>query len=238
MKRKNKSINEEAPLILGEGAGFLFNEAYKKLRTNLIFSLANPEKSKTIGVTSALAGEGKSTTIVNLAYNLVLTGKKVVVIEADLRKPTLGNKLNLDHPYGLTDLLVGETESLSKIIQPCLGEVGFDVVLAGRVPPNPSELLGSSRMRKVLEILSTTYEYILVDLPPVSAVTDPLIVGTYLDGMMVVVREDYTDKNILKKVVGQIQHSGTKILGFVYNDAKIMGGSSYYYKRFGKYQQR
>ncbi len=225
--KKNNSFVED-DFKIGDELGFLSNEAYKRLRTNLIYSFAGSEKCKILGLTSTLSGEGKTTTSLNLAHSIAQTGKLVLIIECDLRKPKFSQRLSMKRSPGLADLLVGEINNLQEIIQNYEKGCIFDVIVAGNIPPNPSELLGSTRMEKILQVSSTIYDYIILDLPPVTAVADPLVVAKNLDGMVVVVRHNYTDKHLLKSTLRQIDGTGVKILGFVYNGATNFG------KKYGK----
>lgn len=229
--KKKKIIIKNDAMKFGEEVGFLANESYKRLRTNVIYSLAATDKCKYVGVTSSVAEEGKSTISANLAYSLAMTGKKVLLLECDLRRPNLAHRLGLDGKVGISDLLVGEKNNLQETIQTYEKDIKFDVIVAGNIPPNPSELLGSSRMNKILELLSTAYDYIIFDLPPVAVVVDPLIIAKMLHGMVVVVKQGFTEKTVLRSTVSQVQNTGVKILGFVYNYSNEFAGK----KRNGKY---
>lgn len=228
---RNK-INEQQKI--GSNLNFQAAEAYKLLRTNLEFSFADDKKCKVIGITSALSGEGKSLTTINIAYAIASNEKKVLVLEADFRKPTITSKLGMNQNAGLTDLLVNHEISLNDIlIRVKLTEhIRFDLAPTGRIPPNPGELLDSNKLKGFLEICAENYDYILIDLPPVTVVADAVIASKHIDGMMVVVRQDRSDQKSLAETVRQLKFANTKILGFVfngYNQAK-----SGYYKKYAK----
>lgn len=229
--KKKKSKDQVDLFKLGDETGFLANEAYKRLRTNVIYSLTATDQCKCIGVTSAVANEGKSTVSVNLAYSLAMTGKKVLLLECDLRRPNMARRLDLSGEVGISDILVGEKSNLKESIQTYSKDASFDVIVTGNLPPNPSELLGSNRMNKIVGLLTAEYDYIIFDLPPVSVVVDPLVVAKMLHGMIVVVKHDYTDKNLLKSVVEQLNNTEVKILGFAYNYSnEVVGNKKKKYK--------
>ncbi len=237
VKEVDTNLDSEGKILVGDELGFASNEAYKRLRTNLSFSFSGSDQSRVIGITSSLSGEGKSTTSVNLAHSLALVDKKVVLIECDLRKPTISKKLGIAVKKGLSNLLVGDIQNLSTIIQKDINGKKFDLITSGDIPPNPSELLGSSEMRKVVELLKPIYNYIIIDLPPVSLVSDPLVVSKITDGMILVVRHDYTEKALVKDSIKQFEHVGAKILGYVYNGVDYMNNKKYKYGKYKKYKQ-
>ncbi len=219
--------------LLCDGLSFAAAEAYKLLRTNLMFSM--PEKPcRILGVTSSVRGEGKSTTSVNLAYTIAQSGKRTLLIDADMRLPSVATKLNISSAPGLSNLLAGlasENDALRK-------SVYFDnwfILPAGTIPPNPSELLGSERMHALLERCSEIFDVIIIDLPPVNIVADALVISSWTDGLVVVVRENYSDRKALNACMYQIRQLGSKFLGFVMTDSDVGEGS---YKRYGKYGHR
>lgn len=234
-KRRNKNRDiltpEETRKTLGSNLNFAAAEAYKLLRTNLDFSLPGEKKSKVIGVTSALRGEGKSTTAVNIAYTMAQSGGKVLLIEADLRLPTLAKRVRAKSKPGLSNLLVGQcsgndTLQRSELIQ------NLWVITAGDIPPNPAELLGSANMAATVKALADVFDVIILDLPPVTAVSDALIISKLVDGMLIVVRQDYCDCGSADEVVRQLRFVDAKILGFVMTGADTQKKN---YKRYGTY---
>ncbi len=228
----------------GENISFAAKEAYKLLRTNLSYILTETEEKDchVIGVTSSLRGEGKSTTSVNLAYVLAEMNKRVILIEGDLRIPSLHTKLKMTAKNGLSDILVKSkstysTDNMHIVKAGDTDKVSFDVIFAGSRPPNPSELIGSSRMEYLIQMLAKEYDYIVVDLPPVSAVTDALIAKKFVDGLIVVVRSDYADRNTLNDTLRQIQMVNGKVLGFVMtcaNTSPSRYGKKYRYSYYKK----
>lgn len=243
--KKNTSSQNSEKMMFGNGLSFSAKEAYKLLRTNLLFSLpeAAEGRGRIIGITSSLRGEGKSTTVVNLASTLAEQGARVLIVEGDLRLPSLHKKLEIVPKPGLSNILVTRVDPAPFIQVVEVGNVNgtpitFDVLAAGDIPPNPSELIGSNRMKRRLEQLSSVYQFILLDLPPVTAVTDALVATKLVDGVIMVVRNEYTDSGSLKEAVRQLRLVDGKILGFVYTCAgSAHGGYRYkYYKRKYKYR--
>lgn len=216
--------------MIGEGLSFAASEAYKLLRTNLLFTL--PEKPcRVIGVTSSVRGEGKSTTSVNLAYTFAQSGKKVLLIDADMRLPSVASKLELHGAPGLSNLLAGLSAENQCLRKSDKFENWF-ILPAGDIPPNPSELLGSERMHALLDRYSGVFDIIIVDLPPVNIVVDALVLSKWADGLIAVVRQNFSDKKALSNCMYQVEKLGVKFLGFVMTNAEV-GESSY--KKYGKY---
>lgn len=221
--------------LVGGNICFAGAEAYKLLRTKLQFSFAGDEGSRVIGVSSALAGEGKSLSSINLAYSLSELGKKVILIDCDMRCPTLAEKLKIKKKPGISSYLTGQSDLVS-LVQPCGiegDEKAFHVITAGQNPPNPSELLSSARMRDALEALRQFYDYVILDLPPVSKVSDAMNIANETDGTLLVVRENYCDRLALVEAIHQFEYINAKILGVVINGtAERSGkyGKKYYQK--------
>ena len=222
---------EETKKTIGANLNFAAAEAYKLLRTNLAFSLPVKDGCQIIGVTSALRGEGKSTTAINIAYTIAQTQKNVLLIEADLRLSTIARRLQLRAKPGLTNLMIGQYSG-NDVLQKSGLHPNLWVITAGDTPPNPAELLGSKPMEVALKAMSELFDVIVMDLPPVTAVTDALVVSKHLDGMLVVVRQDYCDRAAVDEAVRQLRFADTKILGFVMTGADTHKKA---YKRYGSY---
>ena len=234
-KRKNPEqlTPEESRKIIGNKLSFGAAEAYKLLRTNLTFSLPDTDGCKIIGVTSALRGEGKSTTSINMAYTIAQTGQKVLLVEGDLRLPTMAKRLRVASKPGLSNLLAGQATE-HDAIQPSRLIDNFWVITAGDTPPNPAELLESKQMYSQLKRFTSAFDVIIIDLPPVNVVSDALIVSKMVNGIVLVVRQDYCDKGSLDGAVHQLQFVDAKILGFV------LSGSDYQeksYRHYGHYKK-
>ena len=221
---------EESRKTLGENLSFAAAEAYKLLRTNLGFSLSDNSGCKVIGVTSAMKGEGKSTTSINMAYTMAQNGGRVLLMEADLRLPTVAKRLGLKQKPGITNLLVGQVPG-NDILQRTNLISNLWVAAAGDIPPNPAELLGSANMKTTIQTMADAFDVIIVDLPPITAVTDAVLVSKIVDGMVVVVRQNYCDRDSLEEVVRQLRFANAKILGFVMTGADVQRKN---YRRYGK----
>ena len=241
MKKQGKNKKHifsitDSQKTLHKNLEFTATEQYKLLRTNLSFTLPGKTGCSIIGVTSSMRGEGKSTTAVNLSYVLAESRKKVLLIDGDLRIPSVAKKLNLESTPGLTDLLRGkEAIALADFKSPILPN--WYIMPSGTLPPNPSELLGSKRMETTLKGLAEHFDYIVVDLPPVNIVSDALAISKYIDGMIVVIREEYTEKKELETCFRQLRLSNVNVLGCVMNETKNGKGyySKYRYKRYYRY---
>lgn len=209
---------------------FAAAEAYKLLRTNLVFSLPDGKSCHVVGVTSSIRGEGKSTTSVNLSYTIAETGKRVLLIDADMRLPSVAKKLEMPNKPGLSNVLVNMCSPESAIHRSEYLD-NWHILPAGNIPPNPSELLGSEQMKKLIALLSQHYDYIIVDLPPVTIVSDALVFSNLADGLLFVVRQNYSSRGALKEAMRQINFLDSKLLGFV------MTGTNDGSKRYGRYKK-
>lgn len=229
-------IQEERRCILSKHSDFFIREAYKTLRTNVTFSLAGEGTSRIVVVTSALQGEGKSVTAINLALSFAEADKKVLLIDCDLRRPKLGRLLNLSSLAGLTNLLL-DPSLLEKSILKHYNTI--DVLLSGDIPPNPSELLGSERMKKLLDQLREKYDCIILDTPPINMVTDAVVLAPQTDGVLFVVRANQSERGAVIHAVDQLEYTQAKLLGFVLNGIDLeqsgYGYGRYRYKRYRKY---
>ena len=234
IRRKNETKTDATPVLVGNDISFAASEAYKLLRTKLQFSFADEGGSRVIGVSSALTGEGKSLSSVNLAFTLSQLDKRVLLIGCDMRRPSMSKKLPVQQTPGLSDFLAG-LAGAENLIQVCGlkgHERAFHVIAAGRTPPNPVELLSSARMEKMITTLRSSYDYILLDLPPVGEVSDALAVARLTDGMLLVVRQNQCDRYALGATVWQFEFVGSHILGVVFNCVNQNGA------RYGKYRYR
>lgn len=234
-----KQMAFERQNMIGPKMSFAAAEAYKLLRTNVMFSFSDANDCHILGVTSSFRGEGKSLTAINLAYTYAETGKAVLLIEGDMRLPTMAGRLAITAKPGLSNLLVG-TDSVAAAIQEYNVRDGdrdfaFDVLVSGSIPPNPSELLGSDRMLSFLKKAKERYDAIILDLPPVTAVTDAIVASHLVDGMIVVVRADHAVRGGLAETMRQLKLADAHVLGFVFNGAASSGGK--YYKKKGYYKK-
>jgi len=215
-------------VVLNSSSPFTVQEAYKALRTNVIFSQTS-EGCKIIGVTSSTRGEGKSTTAVNLAISFGSVGKKVLLIDGDLRLPTIAAKLGMSAPQGLSDVLVGEADVNSCIVT--LNKHKIYALSAGSIPPDATKLLTSKQLRALMSSLRKYFEYIIIDLPPVTTVADAAIVADIVDGYILIAKHEQSDKKMISAMIDQLQRAEANILGFVYTGAPTSTKKHYgYYK--------
>lgn len=229
-KRDKSKHRSSADFMIASGNDVPFNyvESFKSLRTNLNF-IAATEKLNTFILTSAIPGEGKSNTAINLAITLAEDSKSVVVVDCDLRKPSLNRYLKLGRNFkGVTDILTGNATVEDALIQ--FEDLGIHVLTAGAVPPNPSEMLSAEPMQKLVEDLKGAFDYVILDTPPVSVVTDAAILGRYADGALLCVRSDYAPKETVQLAKERLTAVGVRILGVVLTgfDAKNDHKSSAY----------
>lgn len=205
-------------------------ESFRTLRTNLQF-LDLEGRARTFVVTSSVQSEGKSTTVANLAITLENAGYKVIVIDADLRRPKLADYMDLEGAVGLTDVLIGRAK-LEDVTQ-TWGRGSLHVLPAGQIPPNPSELLGSRRMQTLITELEEKYEYILFDAPPLLPVTDGAVLAKNASGAIVIVAAGKTHKNQLSGAVATLENVGAPVSGFVMTMMPTKGPDAYGYGRYG-----
>lgn len=231
--KKNKAVSQvfdPQKMILTEKSSFSTREAYKTLRTNVMFSLPGSE-SKCIGVVSANRGEGKSTIAINLAISFSQANKKVIVVDCDMRLPTVASKIGAKAKPGLSNYLANG-ESIEEDLIQHITEYGIDILSAGDIPPDPTSLLGSEQMGTLLGLLKEYYDYVILDFPPITMVTDAVILSSMVDGYLIVVRHNLSEYQKLSDTFRQMSFSDAKILGIVYNGK---GGYSKYYKKRGGY---
>ena len=225
-------IREERENLLRPDSDFFLREAYNTLRTNVTFSMTEESSCHIVAVTSSLQTEGKSITAANLALSYAEITDRVLLIDCDLRRPKLGRLFNLRSTTGLSDLLM-KPELLESAIHTV--DRGLNVILAGSIPPNPSELHGSVRMKKLLTYLRTKYDYIILDTPPVTMVTDATVLASGADGVLFVVRVGQSERPAVAHAIDQIQYAKIKILGFVLNGVDLGHGTYGYRYRYRKY---
>lgn len=242
LKRKTRESVREAHTrkrintLLDKTSNFETVEAYKAIRTNVIFTLGSEHSGcRKIIITSAIPGEGKTTTCLNLALAFAQTGARVLVIDADLRKPRIYRHLELEKNNGLSDLLCGMIE-LKDAIKHCPNH-DIDCITSGQIPPNPVELMASKRMGTLMEELSDKYDYVFIDTAPVTVVTDATAVANFVDGVIVVARQNYTIHESLQRAVSNLKFADVKILGYILNDINSNAQRYNSYKRYGGYKR-
>ncbi len=218
MDNMSRLTNERVGLVTMANPRSTSSEAYRKLRTNIQFSSIDSQ-IQTIMIASASSGEGKTTTIGNLAVTYAQEGKKVLVMDTDLRKPAVHLMFNVPNHVGLTSVLSSQYK-VTEVLRET-GVEGLHVLSSGPIPPNPSEMIGSRKMTALLEGLKEEYDVILFDTPPVLTVTDALIISSLCDGVILVVNAGKVKKDLVKKAKAHLEHVNARILGAVLNNVQI-----------------
>ncbi len=215
--------------ILDTDVPFVVTEAYNTFRTNLLFALSTTNSNVFI-VSSALSGEGKSTNAANLAISIGETESRVLVIDADLRRPTQHRMFHLSNKKGLSTILAGMTKIDDAINKNVHGNT--DVITSGPMPPNPSQMLTSDNMQKFISEVSKMYDYVIIDTSPVNVVSDALIISKYTAGIVLVTRENITTYDMIDRALSSVDFVGTNILGIVSNSVDVDA------KHYGKYRYK
>jgi len=232
--KKNKTVVAET--IITDKTHFTILEAYKIARTNLMFTFAGETGCKKVLVTSSDISEGKSTSTINLAITFAQTGARVLVMEADLRRPKIHQYLSMPNDAGMAECLGGFKE-LDEVIQH-VDAYGMDCITGGSIPPNPSELLVSPAMKDVMDKLSERYDYIFVDSPPINVVADSASIASLMTGTLIVVKQNHTTDDALGHAIANLEFSQVKILGYLLTHAVATSKKHYRYrygKRYGGY---
>ena len=231
-KKKKDSDEDEHVKLTDKSVPFNVVESYKSIRTNISFALSTVDK-KIFAVSSANPREGKSTTSANIAIALAQGGNKILLIDADMRKAVQHKVFGLKNKKGLSSA-ISKMCSLEECIHKNVME-NLDVMTAGPVPPNPSELLASDNMGAILEKLSEEYSMILIDTPPVNVVTDAMELAKYISGIVVVLRYGVTTNEDAEDAIKKIEFAKMNMLGFIMNDIKMKKSGYYSSKYKGKY---
>jgi capsular exopolysaccharide synthesis family protein len=212
------------------------SEAYRTLRTNIKFSSLD-KPLKTIMVTSAVPQEGKSTNTVNLALTIAESGKKVIVVDADLRVPVIHKVFNSDSKPGITNVLVGN-KTLSEVIKKADGiDSNLYYIPCGPIPPNPSELLGSERMKAIIEELKQQADTIIFDSAPVIGFADSLVLANQMDGVVLLLSSGQITRDAAKQAKSLLEKAKAKILGVILNKVDIKREGYYYYYHYYNYSK-
>lgn len=225
-----RSAKNKRPIITDINPKSPISEAYRTLRTNIDFSSID-EQLKVIMLTSAGPGEGKSTTATNLAVAFAQSDRKVLIIDADLRKPTMHHTFMTTNRWGLTNILTGQSRPAEVIVETYIPNLSL--LPSGPIPPNPSEILASKRMTAFLDEMRTEYDVVVIDTPPALAVTDAQIVSTRCDGVIMVINSGKVKREMAQKVKSNLEHVKARILGVVLNNVDRKSGEGYYYYYYG-----
>ncbi|HHV38998.1 MAG TPA: CpsD/CapB family tyrosine-protein kinase [Tepidimicrobium sp.] len=206
----------------------VISEAYRTLRTNIQFSSID-KPIKSIVITSSIPGEGKSTIAINTAITMAQAGKKVLLLGCDLRKPSLHKAFIMSNSRGLTNILAGN-ESYEDIIYKPKGVEGLDIIGSGPIPPNPAELLGSIKMKDFIGDMKQVYDMVILDTPPMGAVTDAAVLSTIVDGTILVCSVGEADIDAARMSKDLLDKVNANILGVVLNKVPVDGGGYYGYQ--------
>lgn len=199
-------------------------ESYRSLRTNIQYSSID-KQVKTLVVTSSNAGEGKSTVAGNLAYTFFQSGKRVLIIDCDLRKPSLHRKFNVSNEVGLTDVLVGTSE-LNKVMKKI--DDNLYLLTTGTLPPNPAEIIGSNTMENFLEECKINFDYIILDTPPILPVTDSKLLAIKADATVLVVRSEISKSKHVSQAFKELGKVNANVIGTILNDVEVHSERLYY----------
>lgn len=222
--------SSEMPLVYIQAPKSLAAEAYRTIRTGILMSRAG-EPPRTILVSSAQSSEGKTTSSVNLAACLASAGGRVVLIDADLRRPSICKHFGLDSNLpGLVEVITGQRTLHEVYLKERIRRV--TIIPSGSIPPNPAELLGSLEMASLIDQLASEFDYVLIDSPPVLPVTDSVILSRYVDGVVLVIKGASTPRRVVTDARNRLKAVGANILGAVLNDVDVTSGDYYYYNRY------
>ena len=236
----NNAEDEEAransELLINNDPRSSLAEAYRQLRTSILLSTAG-HAPKSLLITSSLPSEGKTTTAVNTAISLAQTGAKVLVIDADMRRPRLHSVFGVSNGEGLSTILSSDlkTEEILKIVQ-YENDSKLHLLPSGPIPPNPAELIGSEQMAKLLKTMSENFTHVVVDSPPIASFTDGVLVASMVDGVILVVHSGKSSRNVVRRSRQLLQDINAKIFGVVLNNVNLRSQDSYYY--YQSYDQR
>ena len=232
-RRKHRSVVKEIYSITTKDAPTYYVEAYKMIANNIEF-ISIAQACKAIMVTSALENEGKTNCVVNLSLALSGYGKKVCLVDCDLRKPSI-HRLQR-HSSGLAYVLKGEVTLDEAIFKH--DDSDLDILLPGLIPPNPTELLASEKMKKIVEELKEKYDYVIFDTPPCIGISDVTVLGRYMDAAIITIKHNSTDKKIAARAKQNLENAGINVIGSIlteYDADSDLSDYSYYYSYGGYY---
>ena len=238
IRRKNKhQVGTKASRLINEKSNFRAQEAYRMARTNLLYSGGGEDERMVFGFTSAAPGDGKSLTCANMAISFAMSGKRVLLLDCDMHKPTQDTTFGVSTERGLSEYLAAICEEPEIL---ATERENLYILPAGHCPPNPAELLYSPRFESLMERAQKEYDCIFIDLPPINLISDATIIAKHVKGYVLVVRAGYSDSRAVQMAVDSITTVGGKISGFILNGIED-DGVGYYrrygagYKRYGRY---
>ncbi|MDD6094733.1 MAG: CpsD/CapB family tyrosine-protein kinase [Clostridia bacterium] len=218
--------------LLSDSTPFAISEAFKALRTNLFYT-AKGEKCPVFGITSTFSHSGKSLIISNLAVSYAQLEKKVLLIDCDLRNSSVHKIFKIERAGGMSELLAGADTNLDKYIKRSSYQ-NLSIITSGGTPPNPAELLASTRMAKFIAFMKQHYDIIFIDLPPIAAVSDAMVISDHVTGYLFAVRSGIDDTKALSYALSAMEQTNSNVVGFVMNDIDSKT-SGYYGSRYGRY---
>ncbi len=226
----DSKLNSE--LLIHTDSRSSLSEAYRQLRTSILLSTAG-HAPKSLLVTSSLPAEGKTTTAINTAISLAQTGAKVLIIDADMRRPRLHTVFDISNAKGLSTLLSSEMpeEEILQVIQ-FEGESKVNLLPSGPVPPNPAELLGSEQMANLLKFMQKNFTHVVIDSPPIASFTDGVLIASMVDGVILVVHSGRSSRQVVRRSRQLLQDVGAKIFGVVLNNVNLRSQDNYYYQSY------
>lgn len=228
----NQSMEKGVRMITVAAPNSVTTEQFNAIRTNIQFSSAD-QKYKSIMFTSSMASEGKSTIAANLAVAFARQGERVILVDTDLRRPTINAMFSISNPTGLTNYLTNQNVRLQEIIYNTTVS-NLCIIPSGPIPPNPSELVGSKKMDAFISLLNEKADLIIYDAPPLLSVTDSQILSTKVDGTVLVVRAEKAEKRNVQQALELIKHVNGNVIGSIFNDVKDSGNGYYGYGYYGK----
>lgn len=229
---RRRNGHDSPELLLNTEARSPLGEAYRHLRTSVLLATAG-HAPKTLLVTSSMPSEGKTTTAVNTALSLAQTGARVLVIDADMRRPRLHSIFNLSNDKGLSTILSSEmsdAEVLDMVIP--YEESGLYLLPSGKIPPNPAELIGSEQMIRLIKTFESTFTHVIIDTPPIGSFTDGVLASTLVDGVLLVIHSGKTSRSIARRTRQILQDVGAKVFGIVLNNVNLREHDYYYYQSY------
>lgn len=232
LRNYQKRTNTSPDLITKNPSPEL-SEAFKTARTNMMYTLSDIEGGKCVIITSSIPSEGKTTTCINLAISSAQTESRVLLVDADMRRPRIHSYLNIKNKKGLADLL-GGFASLDDVLLH-IDELNLDCITAGNLPPNPVELMSSKKMKDFIATVAEQYDYILFDAPPVNLVADASALARLVKNVVFICKRGYSSTTEMEKALSSLKFAGAKVLGFIFIDAdtkkkKAKKYSGYYYE--------